>query len=240
MNYARRSRVYLLCCLLLAAVACGGSRPNEGNSSNAPNAPGSSAPANPVTAGANPRAELTRAMGAQLSAKSYRAQMVTTSSSGMNGTTTVEFVAPDRFHMTQNTEMPGRGGGKREIIIVGKDTWMKAGDAQWQKFPVDIGGIVAQFRDPKVLEELSQSAEIKYLGPDTIDGAPALVYQYTLNDMMGKGSKSNAKTWLGATDSLPRRTESEAEFDFMGKPLKTKTTITYTDYNADIRIAPPM
>ncbi len=238
MNRSAKLRGALRVCLLLAAAACGGG-PNSGGTTTT-TAPVNSAPANPLTAGADPRAELTKAMGAQLSAKSYRAQMVSASSNGTNSTMVVEFVAPDRFRLTQDMALPGRGNVKRETIIIGKDTWMKAGAAPWQKFPVDIGSIAAQFRDPKVLDELAKSAEIKYVGPDTIDGAPALVYEYTLNDMLGKGSKSTAKTWLGAADSLPRKTESEGEFAFMGKPLKTKTTVTYSDYNADIKIAPPM
>ena len=57
---------------------------------------------------------------------------------------------------------------------------------------------------------------------------------------MGKGIKNTAKTWIGAADSLPRKSETEGELEYMGQPLKTKTTITYTDYNADIQIAPPV
>ena len=230
MNYAYRSKL-ILCCLLLVGAACNSLRPTSS---------GGTSPANPVKAGANPRAELVDAMKAQMSTKSYRAQMVSASSSGTNSTTVIEFVAPDRFHMTQNVDVPGHGPTKRETIIVGKDTWMKTGDASWQKFPIDIGQMITQFRDPKMLDELAKSTEVKYDGPDTLDGAPALVYEYTLNGALGQDVKGTSKTWIGVTDSLPRKTESEGEINFMGKPLKTKTTVTFSDYNADIKIAPPM
>ena len=241
MNYARKAKLGLLCCLLLAAAAACSESPANREGANAPAAtPANAAPAGATTtAGANPRAELTDAVKAQLNAKSYRARLDSSSSNGMTGTTLIEFVAPDRFHMTQNSQLPGRGNVRQEIIIVGKDTWMRMGDAAWQKFPVDVGQIIAQFRDPKVLDELTQSADIKFVGADTVDGTPALVYEYTIKGELGKGIKNTAKTWIGVADSLPRKTETEGELEFMGKPLKTKTSITYSDYNADIKIEPP-
>jgi hypothetical protein len=73
-----------------------------------------------------------------------------------------------------------------------------------------------------------------------VDGAPALVYEYTVTGELAKNIKNTAKTWIGTADNLPRKTESEGELEFMGKPLKTKSTITFTDYNADIKIEPPV
>jgi hypothetical protein len=240
MNRLSKSSLCLLCCLLLAANACRrAANTNEAGPATTTNAPAGNAPARTTAAGANPRAELTAAVRAQLAAKSYRARMVGTGSNGLNSTTVVEFVAPDRFHMTQDAEQAGRRT-RQEIVIVGKDTWMKIGNADWQKFPVDVGQIVTQFRDPKVLDELTRSAEIKYVGPDTLDGAPAEVYEYTLTDVLGKGSRSNAKTWISTTDNLPRKTENDADFNLMGKPVKTQTTVTFSDYNADIKIEPPL
>ncbi len=237
MNHARTSLVGLLCWLLVAAAACTGSRPNETGTGAPPAATPASAT---TTAGANPRAELAEAMKSQLNARSYRAQMALSGSNGMTGTTQIEFVAPDRFHMTQNSQLPGRGQMRQEFIIVGKETWMRVGDGAWQKFPVDVGQIVAQFRDPKVLDQLTQSADIKYIGADTVAGAPTHIYEYTIKGELGKGIKNTAQTWIGAADNLPRKTETEGEIEVMGKPLKTKTSITYSDYNADIKIAPPV
>ena len=236
MIYLRKSRVYLLCCLLLAAAACSSTRTDNAGGNNA--APPSTA-ANPTAGGANPRAALSAAVKAQLEAKSFRAQMQSSTSSGTTSAMVVEYVAPDRFHMTQDAQLPGRGSVKQEFIIVGKDTWLKMGAGAWQKFPVDVGQIVAQFRDPKVLEQLAQNADIKFVGADTLDGAPALVYEYTLTGELAKNIKSTSKTWIGATDNLPRKIETEGELQSTGQPLKTKTTIIYTGYNSDIKIEPP-
>ena len=236
MIHLRKPRAYLLCCLLLAGAACSNTRTdNAGGNSAAPPATSTKAAAG----GVNPRAELSAAVKAQLEAKSFRADMQASTSNGTNSTMVVEYVAPDRFHMTQDAQLPGRGSVKQEFIIVGKDTWLKMGDGAWQKFPVDVGQIVAQFRNPKVLDQLAQNADIRFVGTDTLDGTPALVYEYTLTGELAKEIKSTAKTWIGATDNLPRKIETEGELQSMGKPVKTKTTIIYTGYNSDIKIEPP-
>jgi hypothetical protein len=103
-----------------------------------------------------------------------------------------------------------------------------------------MGELIAQFRDPKVIDELTKGADIKFVSTDTLDGAPMRVYQYSVSDPQGKGFKVTSKTWVNSTDNLPRKTESEGEMEIMGKQVKTKTTVTYYAYGADIRIAPSM
>ena len=237
MTYLRKSKAFLLCGLLLAAGACSKTQPVDHANGN--NAPSATTTTSTAAGGANPRAELTAALNAQMSAQSYRAQMQSSTSNGMTSTTVIEYVAPDRYHMTQDAQMSNGTALKQETLIIGKDTWMRQQGGAWQKFPVDVGQIVAQFRDPKMLAELAKSTDIKFVGPDTVGGAPALVYEYTLTGELAKNIKGTARTWIGASDNLPRKTESEGEMEFMGKPLKTKTTITYSDYNASIQIEPP-
>jgi hypothetical protein len=48
--------------------------------------------------------------------------------------------------------------------------------------------------------------------------------------------KSHAKTWVAVADGLPRKSESEGEFS----GVKTKTEMTVSDYNSDIKIEPPI
>jgi hypothetical protein len=94
---------------------------------------------------------------------------------------------------------------------------------------------MASVRDPKMIEQIRQSAEVQSVGPDTLDGMPMTVYQYTLRNAMGLDMTSHSKAWIAAADSLPRRIETEAEI----KGKTTKVTITYFDYNADIKVEPP-
>jgi hypothetical protein len=213
-----------LCCLLLAVAACS-----------------SLSKTAPMTASADPRADVTKAMRASLAAKTYRSRMVTTSSSGSNRTMTAEIVAPDRMRMTMEMEMPGRGTVKSERIIIGKEAYVRVGDAPWQKDPMGMGDLLAQFRDPKAIDAIAEKAEVKYLGTDTLNGAPMLVYQYTIKDLLGPGKDGVSKIWIGATDSLQHQVESESDVDPLntGKMIHSKLTATFYDYNADIKIEAP-
>jgi hypothetical protein len=231
MNFSTGFKVCLSCCVLLFAAACKNSSLGGGTGTS---------PAQPNTAGTDPRGELIRAQNAMLAAKSYRARLVGSSSRGTNSTMLIEFVAPDRFHMTREDELSSQGSIKSETISLGQETYVKRGDDPWQKFPANVGGLMALFRDPKVIEELSRSAEVKFVGPDTLDGAPAMIYQSTFNAPEGKSYKTTTKTWIRVADNLPIKTESEGEMDVKGKPVSSKTTMTYYDYGADIKIERPM
>ena len=224
MNILSKWQIPVLCCLLLAVAACK-----------------SLTKVAPMTASADPRADVTKAMRASVAAKSYRSKMVTTSSSGSNHTMTAEIVAPDRMRMTAEMDMPGRGTRKNETIIIGKETYVKAGDAPWQKNPLGMGDLLAQFRDPKAIDAIAEKAEVKYLGTDTLNGAPMLVYQYTMKDLLGPGKDGVSKIWIGATDGLQHQLVSESDVDPLntGKLIHSKVTGTFYDYNADIKIETP-
>jgi hypothetical protein len=228
MNYVWKLRLPVLCCLLLAAAGCGSPATNNGNGSPAANQNAGSAasPGAPVAASRNPLDSMSNAMRAQLNAKSFRARMES-SFAGENSTRVVEFVAPDRFHMTSDID---------EIIIVGPSTYRRTKNGQWQKFPLDAGSMVSTFRDPKMIDELAKSTEMKFLGSEVLDGTPTFVYQYTMTNAYGSGMTTQSKTWIGAADSLPRKSEVEAEIN----KEKSKTTITYYDYNTNIQIEPPI
>jgi hypothetical protein len=100
-----------------------------------------------------------------------------------------------------------------------------------------------QLRDPKLIDAIAQKAEVKYLGTDMLDGAPMLTYQYTIKDLLGPGKDAVSKIWIGATDNLEHQMESESDVESTftaGEITHTKTTVTYYDYNTNIKIEPPM
>ena len=215
----------LYCCILLLSVGCSGSKSSAGSA---------------ISAGVDPRGQLIKAMRAMLAATSYRSRMLSSGSGGTSSSTVLEFVAPDRFHMSRETETPGRGAKKQETIIIGNDTWMKMDGAPWQRFPANLGDVIKQLRNPKVIEELTQATEVKFIGPDVLDGSPTMVYQYTLSDSEGNGFRTTAKTWVGVADGLPRKTEGETDMNITGKTTHIKSTTTYFDYGADIKLEPPV
>jgi len=229
------------CILLLTIAACTSSPAPDANSSGgvAPAPAGSSgerAAAAIISASDKPLDVMTKAMRAQLDAKSYRAHITSTSSEGTNKMV-IEYVAPDRYRMVSEGQAGGSGKSfNQEFIIVGGTTYIKGPNGQWVKSPVNMGEMVKAFRDPKVVEELTRTADVKFIGPDTLDGKPMLVYEYAQNNVMGMNIKSIARTWVAALDGLPRKSEAEGEF----RGIKTKTLMTVSDYNSNIKIEAPI
>ncbi|HEY0083434.1 MAG TPA: hypothetical protein VGB61_11625 [Pyrinomonadaceae bacterium] len=223
--------------LLLLTAACG-KRDGIGSGSGGVSLPGGGGGSAPAAISENdkPLDAMTRAMRAQLDAKSYRANVTTTFDGGPPNRMLIEYVAPDSYRMITM----GHGGAgadeSMESVIVKGAMYMKTPGGAWAKSPIDASEMIKAFRDPKMLDELTKTADVKFVGPDTLDGAPMLVYQYTQTNPMGMNLKSTAKTWLSVADGLPRKTETEGEFN--GK--KSKTLITMTDYNADIKIESPV
>jgi hypothetical protein len=215
-----------LCCVILSFVACSrvipaGLHKSVGDTFDA-------------------RGNLAKAMQSMLDAKSYRARVESSTSSGTTSTTSIEFVAPDHFHLTREATTPGHPPTKRETIVVGAETWMKMGDAPWQKFPADLSDTIKQFRDPEVINQIAKSLDVKVVGTEVLEGTPTTIYQYTLGNPDNKDFNISAKTWVGAGDGLPHKTESEGDLNLAGRQIHTKSIITYYDYGADITINKPL
>ena len=240
MDSKMRFSAALLCTLLLAVAACS-SRPATGGgaataSSGGGNAGAStSAGAGVISASDKPLDVMTKAMRAQLDAKSYRANIKNTSSNGSTNTIVVEYVTPDRYHMTTHMQTGGHDS-TLEYIVVGKDTFAKMNGGAWTRFPIDMSKMITAFRDPKVIEQMAKTSDVKFVGADTLDGAPMLVYEYTMANPAGMNMKSHTKTWVAVSDGMPRKSESESELS----GVKTKTEFALSDYNSDIKIEPPI
>jgi hypothetical protein len=216
---------FFLCCVILGFVACSRVIP-----SGLHNSTGETVDA---------RGDLIKAMRSMLDAKSYRARVESTTSSGTTSKTTIEFVAPDHFHLTRETTAPGHPVTKQETIVVGDETWMKMGDAPWQKFPLNLGDTIKQFRNPEVISEIAKSVDVKEVGTKILDGKQTTIYQYTLGTSDNKDFNTTAKTWVGAGDGLPLKTESESDLNLSGRQIHTKSIISYYGYGADIKIEKP-
>ncbi|MGB8509641.1 MAG: hypothetical protein WCD76_14735 [Pyrinomonadaceae bacterium] len=234
----------LLSALLLAACASAGtggsggvggvvSSPGSGSGSGASSSGGTTAV---ISADDKPLDVMLKAMRAQLDAKSYRAHVTSSTDKGNTSTMVIEYAAPDRYRMVNEGQTGGGKGYQMEYVIADNKTFIKTPNGGWVKSPVDAGSIIKAFRDPKMIDELTKTADVKFVGPDTLDGEPMLVYQYTQTNPMGMNLKSISKTWLSVADGLPRKTETEGEFNGM----KTKTLITLSDFNTDIKIESPV
>ena len=124
------------------------------------------------------------------------------------------------------------GNKQSEIILIGKVFYVKTG-AQWQKIPTPKG-IDFSFTDVKKFQdELGIATEVKFIGPDILDGVPMLVYQYTSTVKGPPAFTTTSKVWVAVSDSLPRKMESTST-------TGSKTVTTIYDYNANIVINAPI
>ena len=222
MNHSNRLLAFLLTFAVVMAAGCNAPATRNSAAANS-NAGNTSSPASAPDAQA--LEGLTQAINAQLNARSFRARLDSTFND-QEMARTIEYVAPDRFRMA---------GESDETVIIGSKAWARQNGSAWHELPIDASRMIASVRDPKIIDEIRKSAEVKLVGADTLDGKPMTVYQYTIRNMMGTEMTSHAKAWVAVADSLPRRIETEAEI----KGKTSKATITYFDYNADIKIDPP-
>jgi hypothetical protein len=227
MKHSNRLLAFFLILAVVMVTGCNApaTKNSGGSNSIAGNASSPSSSNASATTDAQALDGLTNSINAQLNAKSFRARLDSTFDN-QEMARTIEYVAPDRFRMA---------GEADETIIIGSNAWMRQNGGAWQKLPIDASQMIAAVRDPKMIDVIRKSAEVKLIGPDTLDGKPMTVYEYTLRNAMGTDMTSHAKAWISAADSLPHRMETETEI----KGKTSKATITYFDYNADIRIDPP-
>jgi hypothetical protein len=146
--------------------------------------------------------------------KSYRSKVIV-ETAGQKMETLYEFVPPDKFHMISDFA---------EMIVIGDDMYMKAGDT-WTKMPG--GGAGAAVADIGVTED--EILEARLEGTEDVDGVPCQKYVYTAK--VGDNPPVEFTAWIGIEDGLPHKIVTQME--------GTTTTQILYDVNADITIEPP-
>lgn len=159
-----------------------------------------------------------------LAAKSFRAQLESTTE-GRTSQVSYEFVAPDHFRMRN---------GPTEMIVVGDAAFLKT-LGSWQKIATGMQEQVKAIHDPKLIEQIKQATDAKFLRADTLNGQPMLVYGYTSTNLLGIQGTTYSKTWVGMFDGLPYK----SEFDGTLGSVTTQGVMVWSDYNADIKIEAP-
>ncbi len=178
-----------------------------------------------AAARSNPLDSVVNAFQKSLAAQTFRAKLESTAE-GRTSLISYEFVAPDRYRMIN---------GPTEMIFVGQDAFLKT-LGSWQRVVTGLQSQMKAVRDPQVVEQLKQGTEAKFIQPDVLDGKPMLVYEYTSTNLMGAEGKTASKTWVGMFDGLPYKSEFESETG----NRRSKGVMTWYDYNADIKIDPPL
>jgi hypothetical protein len=178
------------------------------------------------------RKDLRDAMGRLNSAYPYRlTETMSALGDGANtipgGTRVVEFEAADRLHM----KWTGGLGGDVEAVTIGdKHYWYSEG--KWTE------GGVKQRADPGL--DLSKKfadmvKDVKYVGPETINGIACHTYTCTFDGpMAGQSWSGTSKVWIRAADGLPHQSDSDIKFSGYGG----KSHIVY-EYGGNIKVEPP-
>ena len=219
-------QVTLLVGISVLANACGSEPPKpEQPVAAAAKAPEPANEAALAAARAHPLDGIAEAFQKAFAATAYRARLESTRE-GLTGTTSYECAAPDRFRMIT---------GPTEMIVVGEAAFLKT-LGSWQKATTGLQSQMKSIRDPKMVEKLRASTDAKFLQADALDGKPMLVYECTSANLLGAEGSTYAKTWVGVLDGLPHK----AEFEGMTGSVKTKGVLTWYDYNAEIKIEPPI
>ncbi len=139
-----------------------------------------------------------------------------------NGTVKIEIAGANGYHFLSP---------RVEFYLIGNTFYLKEGaNGQWRKLPsnsaVATGVTSALLAPRKSVTSLIAAHNASLAGTDILNGNPMLVYQYTLNG-------SPAKLWVGVADGLPYKMEGISK-------TGAKTTLTISDYNAQIVLTPPI
>lgn len=130
-----------------------------------------------------------------------------------------------------------------ETIIIGKELYRREGNGPWKQLPdryEERTSDVTRFPESIGTKRLESNEEIKFIGPDTLDNVPVLVYQYTRRDASGNRVLLANKDWIGAQDGLLHRAELTVAALGESAAPPCKMITTYYDFNAEIVIEPPL
>lgn len=191
-------------------------------------------------AGDDPRLVVKTAFDRICEARSYRAKIVETVGGGKPAVTNFEFTGPDRTR-TVRTNADGSQG---EVIIIGQRTFSRD-KGKWSEIPFRHSSEREDFHLqctlqsgpphlPGVVDE-----ETKLVGREVLSGVQVMTYRTQMDfDAAGGGTDSFVYTAsIGVSDGRLYRTEVNTSKD---PSLNVSSTTTYSDYDANITIEPPL
>jgi hypothetical protein len=216
----KRSSLFAVVIIIICVTGC--KFQNFFSKSEGDAKPGETRKTDSVKASSDPREDIIAASKRFTDQDSFAAKMEMSGKSNMS--MDIEYVAPDRFHVTNSASM--------EFIVIGKDTYQKS-NGSWKKFPANFGDSISKMRDAFTEEGMKSLKDVEFAGEETLDGKNALLYKYK-----GQTEKdANAYTsrlWIGKDNGLPLK----IEFDYSAGSLLKHMTINY-NYETKVSIEPP-
>lgn len=186
-----------------------------------------------IQAGDDPMEALKKTQKAQLDAPASRMKVITTEENDKTSTVTIELVQPKMLHWT--TENDGKVA--MEMWADGQKTYMRQGPGgDIHESPIDLNSLITQARQSNTLETFIAAAQdLKLVGHETVDGAPASIYTFKSTAM---GLNSSVKLWVSDSDNLPLKSEADTSRELKGHTTSKKSVTTF-EYGPSIKIVVP-
>ncbi|MEZ5461687.1 hypothetical protein [Dokdonella sp.] len=152
-------------------------------------------------------------------------ESVTTSADGKESRSTIEFDTINRMRVVTD---------QMSFIILPEGTWMRSGDGQWTKPPIDMSAMFKRLV-PSTIEEIrAGTSNVKDEGMQSVDGRELRAISYDVNTkIMGIAVSSRNTVYL---DDSGRILRTVSDGSAMGHKTHTVQNIRYDD---SIRVNPP-
>jgi len=173
-----------------------------------------------------PRDELTRSLRALVTVRSFRGRMSSNMLGDAGSTANIEYEAPDRFRLVSD---------KAEVIWVGGAVYSRQQNGKWETRSSGGPNPIQSILNSDMVDQIGKQGEVTFIGADSVDGAPTLVYEFALANQPGGEGSGKSRVWVGTEDGLPRKVEAESVM----QSRQLRSQFVYYDYNADVKIKPP-
>lgn len=176
---------------------------------------------------ADARAEVYAAWDAMVAAKSYRAQ-IQTSSGGQTYQQTVEIIVPDRFRMI--------GGPGGDVVGTPQGAFIRLPGQDWTPAPPSVAEMSKSFMSAAYVEQAKRAiTAVTALGTEVVAGKPARTYQVEQTmQVLDVESKTSTKLYVDIATGLPVRQEIDAS-----ARGNTAHTLQDISYESDLVIEAP-
>ena len=153
------------------------------------------------------------------------AETVATDAKGRESRSQVEFDTINRIRVSTD---------QASFIVLPEGTWMRTGDGEWTKPPIDMSAMFKRLV-PSTLEEIrAGTRNIRDEGMQTVDGQNLRAVSYDVNtQVMGIDVSSHNTVFIDASGRIVR---SVSDGEAMGHKTHSVQTIRYDD---SIRISAP-
>lgn len=140
-------------------------------------------------------------------------------------TVTGEFAPPLSLHVLANI-----GGQSTEMIMIDDKGWMKIGPL-WTAAPASVAAMIRDNYGPGSADIESRITDVKYLGPELLDGSPTWVYTFKSTQANVSG---DVKAWIEVARGLVVQQQIEGEAGGV-----KSVTLQKISYDPSITIEPP-